>query len=218
MELDELKASWQRLDQRAQTLAAINRQLSIDAAGRKARWQLAPLIMNAAVSAIIGAVFSVSSAVYIRNHLNSRPALFAGGFLLVMSLAFFLIHAKRLNLARRVDFSRPVLEIQRSLVSLQTWEARAVRAVWVVCCVLPLGVMIAVAFTMNGGLIWQRAPAYLLANVVVWLAFGLGPLLLYRVSRNRKGRLAARMDAFLHSQSIADARAALEEIDDFAGP
>jgi hypothetical protein len=218
MELDELKASWHRLDQRVQQLTLINRRLVIDTAVRKARWRLAPLVVSAAVNAFIGAVFAVLSAVFISDHLDSPPALMAGGFLLVMSLAFFVIHAGRLNLALRIDFTRPVLEIQRSLASLQRWEAWSFRALWVTCCVLPLGIMNVAAIAMKGASIWEHAPGYLVANLLVWLVIGVGPLLLYPWSCRRHGRLAARMDAFLMSHSITSARAAIEEVDEFARP
>jgi hypothetical protein len=218
MELDELKASWQRLDQRVQELTLINRRLMIDNSVRKARWRLAPLVIGAAAGALIGAIFTVLSAVFISDHLDSRPALFAGGFLLVMSLAFFVIHVGRLTLAQRIDFTRPVLEIQRSLASLQTWEAWSFHAVWVTCCVLPLGIMLGAATAMKGIRLWERAPGYLLANLVVWLAVAVGPPLLHLWARRRHGRLAARMDAFLTGHSITSARAAIAEIDDFAHP
>jgi hypothetical protein len=218
MELDELKASWQRLDQRVQELTLINRRLLIDTDVRKARWRLAPLVMGAGAGAFIGAFFAVLSAVFISDHLDSRPALIAGGFLLVMSLAFFVVHAGRLSLALRIGFTRPVLEIQRSLASLQRWEAWSFHAVWVICCVLPLGIMIGAAIAMKGATIWERAPGYLLANLLVWLVIGVGPLLLYVWSRRRHGKLAARMDAFLMSHSIKSARAAIAEIDEFARP
>lgn len=218
MELDELKASWQRLDQRVQELTLINRRLMTDNAVRKARWRLAPLVMGAAASAFIGAVFAVLSVAYIRDHLDSPGAMIAGGFLLVMSLGFLVIHLGRLNLAQRIDFTRPVVDIQRSLASLQRWEAWSFHALWVTCCVLPLGIMIGAAVALKGAMLWEHAPGYLLANILVWLAFGIGPLLLYRWSRRRDGRLAARMDAFLTSQSITNARAAIAEIDDFARP
>jgi hypothetical protein len=218
MELDELKASWQRLDQRVQELTLINRELMIDNSVRKARWRLAPLVIGAAGGALIGAFFAVLSGIYIFDHLHSPFALLAGGFLHVMSLAYFVIHVGRLNLAQRIDFTRPVLDIQRSLASLQRWEAWSFHAVWVTCCVLPLGLMISLAISMRGAMIWERAPGWLLGNILVWLGFGFGPLLLYLGSRRRQGKLAARMDTFLSSHSIASARAAIEEIDDFARP
>jgi hypothetical protein len=216
MELDELKASWQRLDQRVQELTLINRRLMMDTAVRKARWRLAPLVMGAAAGAGIGAIFTVLSAVYIGDHLDSPAALFAGGTLFVMALGFLVIHAGRLTLALRIDFAGPVLEIQRSLASLQRWESWSFRAVWVACCVFPLGILNAAVIATRGVQIWERAPGYLLFNILVWLAFGLGPLLLYGWSRRRRGKLAARMDAFLNSQSITSARAAIEEVDEFA--
>jgi hypothetical protein len=218
MELDELKASWRRLDQQVQELTLINRTLRIDAAVRKARWRLAPLVTGAAVGAFIGAFFAVLSAVYLFDHLGSPLAMFAGGTLLVMSLAFFVMHAGRLNLVRRIDYTRPVLEIQRSLASLQRWEAWSFQAVWVSCCVFPMGALNGAIITLWGGSIWERAPAVLLINALVWLVLGVGPLLLYHGSSRRKGKLAARMNVFLGSQSIASARAAIEEIDEFARP
>lgn len=218
MELDELKASWRRLDNQVQELTLINRRLMVDAAIRKARWRLAPLVIGAAVGAFVGAIFAVLAAAYIFDHLGSPLALFAGGTLLVMSLAFFVMHAGRLNLAWRIDYARPVLEIQRSLASLQRWEAWSFQAVWVSCCVLPLSALNGAVITLAGEALWEGAPVYLLVNALVWLVLGLGPLLLYHGSRRRKGKLAARMNVFLGSQSIASARAAIEEIDEFARP
>jgi hypothetical protein len=218
MELDELKASWRRLDQQVQELTLINRRLMTDAAIRKARWRLAPLVTGAAVGAFVGAFFAVLSAVYLFDHLGSPLALLAGGTLLVMSLAFFVMHAGLLNLARRIDYSRPVLEIQRSLASLQRWEARSFQAVWISCCVLPLTALNGAVLFLAGGTLWEGARVYLLVNALVWLLLGLGPLLLYHLSRRRKGKLAARMNVFLGSQTIASARAAIEEIDEFARP
>ena len=66
--------------------------------------------------------------------------------------------------------------------------------------------------------LWERASGYLLANFVVCLAGGLAPPLLHYWARRRSGRLAARMDDFLLSHSIARARAAIAEIDEFARP
>jgi hypothetical protein len=218
MELDELKASWQRMDRRVQELTLINRGLMIDNSVRKARWRLAPLVMGAAAGALIGAFFAVLSGIFIFDHLHSPSALLAGGFLHVMSLGYFVIHMGRLTMARRIYFTRPVLDIQRSLASLQRWEAWSFHAVWVTCCVLPLGVMISLAIAIRGATIWEHAPAYLLANILVWLVIGVGPLLLYVWSRRRHGKLAARMDSFLTGHSIASARAAIEEIDEFARP
>jgi len=59
MELDELKASWQRLDQRVQELILINRRLMTDTVIRKVRWRLAPVVAGAIANIVIGAFFAV---------------------------------------------------------------------------------------------------------------------------------------------------------------
>jgi len=175
-------------------------------------------VVGAAVGAFVGAFFAVLSAAYIVDHLGSPLALFAGGTLFVMSLAFAVMHVGRLNLARRIDYTRPILEIQRSLASLQRWEARSFQAVWLACCVLPLSALNGAILSQWGTSLWEHAPVYLLVNALIWLLLGLGPLLLYHLSRRRKGKLAARMNVFLGGPCIASARAAIEEIDEFARP
>ena len=217
MELDELKSSWRRLDQRVHELTLINRSLSIDNAVGKARSRLAPLMIGAAAGALIGAAFAIVSAIYVGDHWDSPAALFAGSFLCLMSLAYASVHAVRLHLAQRIDFALPVIEIQRSLASLQRWEAWSFHAMWMACCLLPLGVLNGVAIALQGAALWSRAPAWLVANILVCLAFGAGPLVVYLVSRRRQGKLAARMETFLSSRTIVDARAAIAEIDEFAG-
>ena len=216
MELDDLKASWQKLERRVEELTAINRRLVIDTAIRKARWRLAPVVAGAVANIVLGAFFAVVSASFWSSHLDAPPALIGGIALHAMSILFIVIGVGRLELARRIDFTRPVLEIQRSLASLQKWEAWSFHAAWVGCCLLFLAVVIAIAITTMGMRFWERAPGYLLANMLVWLAIGLAPPLLHAWSRRHHGKLAARMDAFLTSHSIARARAVIDEIDDFA--
>jgi hypothetical protein len=216
MELDELRTSWQRLDLRVQELTSINRSLVIDNAVRKARWRLAPLVAGAVANVVLGFVFAVASAIFWGTHLNSRPAVVAGIGLQSMGILFIVIGVGRLELARRIDFTRPVLEIQQCLASLQRWEAWSFHAAWVGCCLLMMAIMIAVALATMGGNSWEHASAYFVGNLLAWSAFAFGPLLLYIGSRRRKGRIAARMDAFLTSHSIARARATIDEIEAFA--
>jgi hypothetical protein len=213
MELDDLKASWQKLERRVEELTAINRRLVTDTVIRKARWRLAPVVAGAVANVIIGAFFAMVSGSFWGAHLDSPPVLIAGIAMHALSILFIVIGVGRLVLVRQIDFTRPVLEIQRSLASLQKWEAWSFHAVWVGCSLLMLAIMAAIAIAAN---FWERAPVYLLANMLVWLALGLAPPLLHAWSRRHHGRLAARMDAFLTSHSIARARAVIDEIDDFA--
>ena len=220
MELDELKASWQRLDHRVQELTAINRRLMIDNTIRKARWRLAPWFAGAVANVGLGLFFAVASANYWSAHLDSPAALIGGIATTALSILFIVIGVGRLALDRQVDFTRPVLEIQRSLASMQRWEAWSFHAAWVGICLLMIAFMFAIPIAVVGlGRFWdywQRVPAYFLINLLLWLAAALVPLLLYFGSRRHNGRIAARMDAFLTSHSVSRARATIDEIDEFA--
>jgi hypothetical protein len=215
MELDELKASWQRLDQRVQELTLINRRLLIDTTVRKVRWRLAPWILGALANIGLGLFFAISSVGFWSAHLDSPPALIAGIAVQVMSILFIVIGAVRLALVRQIDFTQPVLEIQRALASMQRWEAWSFHAVWVGICLLVPVVMIAIAMAMMNLGAWERVPVYFLANMVIWLAVAVAPVLLYVRSRRHNGKIAAWMDALLTSYSIKRAKATIDEIDEF---
>ena len=57
MELDELKVSWQQLDRRIADLTAINHKLLNEAISRKARWRLLPVFAGSVMNIVIGAIF-----------------------------------------------------------------------------------------------------------------------------------------------------------------
>lgn len=215
MELDELKASWKRLDERVQELTLINRRLLVDATARKARWRLAPVLAGSVANVIIGAITAIAAGSFWSAHLDSPPVLVSGITLHALGIVFIVIGAGRLALARRVKFTQPVVEIQRSLASLQKWEAWSFHAAWIVCCVLPLAIAISFVMATAGADFRERASGYLLTNLAVWLLVAFTPLLLYVWSHRRGGKFAARMDAFLTSHSIARAREMIDEIDDF---
>ena len=216
MELDELKASWQRLDHRVQELTVINRRLLMDNTVRKARWRLAPWIVGALANIAIGLFFAIASGSFWGSHLDSPPALVAGISVHVVSILFIVIGAGRLALVRQIDFTRPVLDIQRTLASMQRWEAWSFHAVWIGICLVVPAIMIAIAMVLMGHGAWERVPLYFVINFVIWIAVAVVPVLVYARSRRRGGRFAKWLDALLASHSITRARATFDEIDDFA--
>jgi len=218
MELDELKASWQGLDRRVDELTAINRRLLTETISRKARWRLAPVLIGAVLNMIIGAWFALVWGKFWSAHLATPAVAVAGIALHLASIGLIVIGVVRLVLVLRIDYTRPVLTIQRSLATLQEFEARSFHAVWFACWVLIPAALVAIVMGFAGVDLWERASGYLLANFVVCLAGGLAPPLLHYWARRRRGKLASWMDAFLLSHSIARAKAAISEIDEFSRP
>jgi len=216
MELDELKASWQSLDRRVSQLTALNLALFTDVQRRKVRWRLAPVLAGAVLNMIIGAWFALVWGKFWTAHLGTPAVAIAGIALHLASIGLFVIGLVRLVLVLRINYTQPVLMIQRSLATLQEFEARSFHAVWFACWVLVPAALVAIVMGFAGVDLWERASGFILANFVVCLAGGLAPPLLHYWARRRPGRLAAWMDAFLLSHSIARAKAAIAEIDDFA--
>jgi hypothetical protein len=216
MELDELKASWQRLDRRVDELTAINRRLLTETISRKARWRLAPVVIGAVLNIAIGVWFALGWGAFWSGQLARPVVAIAGIALHLAAIGLIVIGAVRLALVLRIDYAKPVLDIQRSLAALQKFEAHSFYAVWFGCWVLLPAALIAIVMGFAGVDLWERASGYLVANFVVCLAGGLAPPLLHHWARRRNGRLAAWLDDFLLSHSIARAKAAVAEIDEFA--
>jgi len=193
----------------------INRRLVTDTLIRKARWRLVPLIAGAVANILIGAIFAVVAGSFWSAHLHLPPVLVFGIALHVLGIVFIVIGVGRLALVRQIDLALPVLEIQRSLASLQRWESWSFHAAWVGVNLVAAAIPVAFVIAMKGAGSWQPPTGYLLANGFVWLAIAVAPPLMYVVSRRRKGKLAARMDAFLSNHSIARIRQTIDEIDEF---
>jgi hypothetical protein len=216
MDLDELKLSWQKLDQRVDELTAINRRLLTETMSRKARWRLAPVFVGSVMNMVIGGFFAVVWGAFWSAHLGTLAVAAGGIALQVASIGLIVIGAVRLVLVHRIDFTQPVVAIQRALAALQEFEARSFHAVWLGSWLLVPAAVVAIVMGFAGVDLWERASGYILANFVVCLAGGLAPPLLHYWARRRGGRLAVRIDNFLLSHSIARARAAIAEIDGFA--
>jgi len=216
MELDELKASWHSLDRRITALTEINRRLLTETVTRKARWRLAPVAIGAVLNIVIGAWFAIGWGAFWTAHLDKLAVAIAGMTLHLASVGLIVVGAVRLALVLRIDYTQPVLAIQRSLAKLQAFEARSFHAAWFTCWVLVPAALVAIVMGFAGIDLWDRAPGYLLANFAVCLAGGLAPPLLHYWARRRSGRLAAWMDDFLLSRSIQRARQEIDEIERFA--
>ena len=214
MELDELKAAWQQLDRRVSVLTSINGKLLTETLVRKARWRLVPVLIGAVLNILIGGFFAVAWGRFWAAHLATPVIAAAGIALHAVSIALIVIGVVRLALALRIDYTKPVLEIQRSLAALQAFEVHSFHAMWFGCSMIPVS-LVAMIMGFAGVELWERIPGYIVANFAICFVIGLAPWLLHRWARRRGGRLAAWMDDFLLNRSIARARETISEIDEF---
>ena len=216
MELDDLKISWQRLDQRVDSLTRMHRAMLAETLTRKARWRLLPVLIGSVLNIVAGVVFAVACGFFWSSHLDKPVVAAAGITLHLASIGLIVIGVVRVALVLRVNYSQPVLEIQKSLAALQAWEARSFHAAWLGSWIVIAAALMAVVVGLTGVDVWKAAPAWIIGNLAVCLVGGFAPLLLHRWARRRGGRLAAWFDAFLMNQSVARAKSAIDEIDEFA--
>jgi hypothetical protein len=216
MELDELKSSWHSLDRRVSQLHAMNFALLTDAQRRKARWRLLPVFVGALCSVAIGGWLIGVFARFWVAHLDTTSAVVAGVALHAASIGLVIVGVVQLLIVVRINFAQPVVTMQRDLALLQTWEARTFHWAWLACWLLSPAVLVAGAMGVAGVDLWARAPFVVLVNIAAGAGCALLSVMFHRVARRPGGRLGEWMETLLTNQSVKRAKAALDEIDDFA--
>lgn len=173
MELDELKAAWQSLDRRLQQHDAINLQLFKHTKLEKARSTLRPLLWGQVLQMLLGiGLVVLGVACWTRN--TDVPGLLATG-ILVHAFGVITIAAAgiTMGLVGNIDYSAPVLKIQRQLARLlrfYTLNANACGAPWWV-----MWVLVVVAFAGLGPVDPQAStPAWIWISLAIGVAGLLG--------------------------------------------
>jgi len=212
-DLDDLKIAWKELNRQVERQNALTlRQIKENKLGRF-RSGLRPLVLGQTLQLILGAVITVVSADFWVSHLNQVHLLIAGLFLQAYAILFIAFAVRDLMLIRRIDYSAPIVAIQKQLAELRAWHIRA--AIWygMAGSVVWLPVLIIILHLLGADM-WMpepRAVWWLLASAFVCLAFNYGLVLLAR-SPGRCGRALA---GSWIGRSVNRAQAALNEIEDF---
>lgn len=220
MELDELKAAWQSLDRRLEQQNAISLLLLKNDRTKRMRSSLRPLFWGQLVQMLFGLLFvALAASLWIRA--GSGPldlpwhVLLAGVFVHAYGVAAIALAGCTMGLIRTIDYSSPVLGIQKQLLKLRRFyiiNGMIVGLPWWFLWVPVLMVLVGLA----GGDLYAKAPS------VVWIGMGIGSAGLlatwgfHRWSRNpRRPRLAKAMEDSVAGGSLRKAQAILGEISHF---
>src|SRR5579872_1609075 len=194
MELDEMKQAWQTLNRRLEEQQALNLQLFRDGKLDKAHRRLRPLRWGQRLQILGGALLMLWAGSFWVDHLDNPHYVVYGLILHLYGLLLVLTAARNLYLQSQLDYSAPVLEIQRRLAALRVWRLKEAVIYGVTGCFMwvPLLFML---FALSGADVWANSPA------VVWgnLAAGLGCLALFYglIAWSRRpgwGRLRAALE------------------------
>lgn len=168
MELDELKAGWQALERRVETL-----EIRLFTQGGDAvRRELRPLVIGQGIQAAAGLALAMAAGSFWFDHRDAVGPLVAGLLLHVYGIAMIVAAARNLVLVARVRASSPVLELQARVAALRAWRIREVRWFGVVGCFMWVP-MIVWAFSLLGVDIVAARPAFVgwnLLTAVICLA------------------------------------------------
>ena len=212
-ELDDLKIAWRELNRQVERQNALTlRHIKENKLGRF-RSGLRPLVFGQSLQLIVGAVLAIVSANFWVGHLNQLHLLLSGLFLQAYGILFIAFAVRDVTLIRRIDYSAPIVVIQKQLAELRAWHIRT--AIWygIAGSVVWLPVLIVILYLL-GADTWIQKPRavwWLLTSAFVCLAFNYGLVLLAR-SPGKCGRALA---GSWIGRSVNRAQAALTEIKEF---
>lgn len=208
MELDEMKLAWQELDARVQRVHMLNLQLLKDNGAIEVRRRLRPLALGQWLQLAIGVVLAMFGGALWASHLHQLDVLVCGLVTHAYGMLLIIFAVRNLYLVYRIDYSSPVLEIQRRLAALRAFRVRVeMRVNFAVCCFLWIAPTW-VGLSMGGidvpirtFLVWAFGSS--LAGLAAMI---LGTWLLLRMGYARK------IDDNSAGRSIVRAQVALEEL------
>lgn len=125
MEFDDMKAAWQTLDRRIEQQHALNLQLFRDSRSDKARTGLRPLYWGQVAQIFYGVLMILLGVSVWRSH-SEIPQLFVSGIIVhVYGVVAIMLAGITLGMIRRLDYSAPVLAIQKQIAQLRSFYVRS---------------------------------------------------------------------------------------------
>jgi hypothetical protein len=218
MELDELKANWQALDRRLQQSNRINLELFKERKLEKARTSLRPLFWGQLAQMLLLGLPFVLLAGCLWAGLESRPPLpllLAGVFVHAYGVAAIALAGGTMGLIRTIDYSAPVLAIQKRLAKLRHFyiiNGMIAGLSWWLMWVPVLMVLSGLA----GVDLYARAPSLVWTGLGIGVAGLLATWWFHRWSRSAKRpKLAKAMEDSLTGGSLLRAQRIFDEIAQF---
>lgn len=188
MNLDDLKAALHTLEDRLDASLDLAARERTARALDRTRTALRPLAVGLWVEVAVAAVIALWLGAFLYEHVGTLTVSIPAGVLHVANGLVLAVCVRQLVMIHRIDYTAPVLQVQRELAELRAFRIRSTQAVllggialWTLPLVVGVKTVLGLDFIAVFGLTW------LMANV----AFGLAliPLVLW-VSKAYADRLA----------------------------
>lgn len=215
MELDEMKLAWQALGRQLERQNALSLQWFRQGQSGRLRRHLRPLVWGQSLLVVLGIALMLWGISFWSTHLGIWQAVACGLFMQLFGTLAFAFPIRLLVMQQGIDYTAPVLEIQRRLARMRAWRVKVEVPVFTVLggvVWIPALLMLAQSDGDRFGLNpWQ----HLRPGLMVWLmssvavAVGLVFLVRFVVRRSGHGRW---LENGLAGGAIVKAEMALEEM------
>lgn len=211
MELDDMKAAWQTLDRRLDGQAALNLHLFKQGKLDRLRRGLHPLVWGQAVQIVVGTLIAIWAGSFWVDHHDVPHLLIAGLIVHAAGISMIALGALVLALIARIDYSTPVLTIQRQLAQLRQVYVRGGLAIGLSWWLLWIPLMVVFFMSAFGADLYANAPSVIWGGSAIGVAGLVATCMFLRWSGQRP-QLAKRLEDSAAGGSINRAQACTDEI------
>jgi hypothetical protein len=215
MELDEMKLAWQSLDRRLEEQLALNKKTLLQEKLEKAPGKLRPLVWGQGIQIVIGAIMALMAAGFWSATSNIPHLFYAGLSLHIYGLVLIVFGAAMQGFMGRVDYSAPVIEIQKQLAKVRSFYIQCGTLLGLVWWLLwiPLTMM---AFAWVFGFdIYANGPPMMITSWWIIGFTGLLATLGFMAWARRRPALSKKLEDSAAGKSLNKAVKFLDEIAEF---
>lgn len=215
MELDDFKSAWQSLDRRLQ----LNNELKLhELRERKldrARGSLRPLFWGQVAQILFGIPFILLATLLWMSRPEHASSIFAGVLVQAYGIVTVMAAGVMLGQIRNIDYSQPVLGIQKQLLRLRAQYIRSGMLAGLPWWFLWVPILQALAGLGDVDLLAQ-APSLVWSGYGLGFAGLLGTFWFHRWARRpERAEFGRKMDDGLSGSSLRKALAQLDELQRF---
>lgn len=215
MELDEMKLAWQSLDRRLEEHLALNKKALLQEKRSKASGKLRPLVWGQGMQMIIGSIMALMAAGFWSATRDIPHLFYAGLSLNIYGVLLIIFGGVMQGFMSRVDYSAPVIEIQKQLAQVRSLYVRAGSILGLVWWLLWIPLTMVVFAWAFGFDIYAKGPPMM---VLSWWIIGFTGLLAtvgFMAWASKRPGLSKKMEASAAGKSLNNAVTFLDEIAEF---
>ena len=211
-ELDDLKATWQTLNRNLERQHTLALHQFRETKLTRFRSGFRLLVTGQIIQIICGALLAMLGGSFWVDHLGVSHLMINGISLHAYGVMMIVFAARDLFLIRQMDYSAPVLVLQKQIAELRSWHLRAGLWFGIAWCFMWIPILLMIFYGLSAD-VWKHNP-----DVVGWFVLSgfvcLGVLygIVFWSQRPGKEKLARNLAASAGGRSVRRAQSLLDEI------